>query len=230
MTITGNASTHVENAVYGGPNGCPLNDASKTSSNSRHPDNRDWPKTWDRATVCAGAASGNNIPGALAPPPNPPDGVYCSGTSITITSLRPQTRITLVAPLINLGTSANNVTLSAFFDGLLFWQESGDFTFDPNNSTVDGWIWVPGGPLSAPGSVGGRLTVSGNSGNRGFYEAFDVTIAGNGLNLAGNGPLNVTQTLPVTTSTTQGLTDPGTTATSTSQTTRTVGTTLRLDE
>jgi hypothetical protein len=220
ITITGNNSTHVDNAVYGGPNGCPLNDPSKTGISSTHPDNRDWPKIWDRTTVCAAAAPGNNVPGALPPLSNPPDGVYCSGTSITITSLRPQTKITLVAPVINLGTSVNNVTLSAFFDGLLFWQEAGDFTFPPNNSTVDGWIWVPAG----------RLTVSGNSGSRGFYEAIDVTIGGNGLNLTGNGPFNVTQTIPVTTSTTPGLTDPGTTQVFTNQTTRTVGTTLRLDE
>jgi hypothetical protein len=74
------------------------------------------------------------------------------------------------------------------------------------------------------------LTVAGNSGSRGFYEAFDVTVAGNGLNLTGNGPLTVTQTIPVTTSTTPGLTDPGTTQVFTNQTTRTVGTTLHLDE
>jgi Flp pilus assembly protein TadG len=227
ITITGNTSTHIDDAVYGGPNGCPLNDPSKTDSYATHTDNRDWPKTWDRPTVCAAAAPGNDSPGAMALN-NPADGVYCSGTRIDVTSLRNGSRITMVAPVLNL--SVNNVSLSAFFDGLLFWQTQGDFTFSPNNSTVDGWIWVPGGPLSAPGSVGGRLTVSGNSGSRGFYEAFDVTIAGNGLNLTGNGPLSVTQTIPVTTSTTPGLTDPGTTQVFTNQTTRTVGTTLRLDE
>ena len=227
MTITGNSSTHVDDAVYGGPNDCPLNDPSKTGIHTTHPDNRDWPKTWDRTTICAAAAPANNVTGPLALN-NPLDGVYCSGTRIDVTSLRNGSKITMVAPVLNL--SVNNVSISAFFDGLLFWQTQGDFTFSPNNSTVDGWIWVPGGPLSAPGSVGGRLTVAGNSGNRGFYQAFDVTIAGNGLNLTGNGPLTVTQTIPVTTSTTPGLTDPGTTQVFTNQTTHTVGTTLRLDE
>jgi hypothetical protein len=219
LTITGNASTRVDQAIYGGPNNCTLNDPSKTGSSSTHSDNRDWPKIWDRNTVCAAARPGNNTAGAITQA-DPPNGVYCSDTSITITSLRNPTSLTLVAPTINLPSTINNAAFSAFFDGLLFWQESGDFTFAPNNSTVDGWIWVPSG----------RLTVAGNSGNRGFYEGFDVSIGGNGLNLSGNGPITITQTIPVTTSTTPGLTDPGTTAVFTNQTTRTVGTTLHLDE
>ena len=160
----------------------------------------------------------HNVPGAL-PLNNPADGVYCSDTSITVANLRNGARITLVAPAISLGT-LNNTSLSASFDGLLFWQTQGDFTFAPNRSTVDGWIWVPNG----------RLSVAGNSVNRGFFEASDVSIGGNGLDLSGNGPITITQTIPVTTSTTPGLTDPGTTVVSTNQTTRTVGTTLRLDE
>jgi Putative Flp pilus-assembly TadE/G-like len=217
ITITGNASTRVDQVIYGGPNNCTLNDPSKTGSRSTHPDDRDWPKIWVRNTVCAAAGPGHDIPDAMTLN-NPADGVYCSGTSIDVTSLRNGSRITLVAPTLNL--SVNRVTLSAFFDGLLFWQTTGDFTFAPNNSTVDGWIWVPFG----------RLTVAGNSGNRGFYEGFDVSIGGNGLDLSGNGPITITQTIPVTTSTTPGLTDPGTTQAFTNQTTRTVGTTLHLDE
>jgi hypothetical protein len=220
ITIPGGGRTHVDNAQYGGPNNCPFDDASKTGTSSAHGDNRDWPKAWDRNAVCAAAAPGNNVTGPMPPLNNPADGVYCSDTSITVTNLRSPSALTLVAPTITLPSTINRISLSASFDGLLFWQTSGDFAFAPNNSTVDGWIWVPGG----------RLTVSGNSGNRGFYEAFDITIGGNGLDLSGNGPIDVTQTVPVTTSTTPGLTDRGTTATSTSQTTRTVGTTLRLDE
>jgi hypothetical protein len=228
ITITGNGRTHVDNAIYGGPNNCLLNDRSKTGANSTHTDIRDWPKTWLRTTVCGAATPANNVPGPLTLT-NPSDGVYCSDTSITVQSLANRARITLVAPAINL-PALNNNTLSAYFDGLLFWQESGDFTFAPNRSNVDGWIWVPGGPPSAPGSVGGRLTVAGNSVNRGFFEAFDVAIGGNGLDLSGNGPIDVTQTVPVTTSITPGTTDRGTTQVFTNQTTRTVGTTLRLDE
>jgi len=219
ITITGNANTHVDNAQYGGPNGCTLNDPGKTGVNSTHSDDRDWPKKWIRSVVCAAAQPGNNTAGPITRA-NPPDGVYCSDTSITITSLRDPTSLTLVAPTITLPSSINNAAFSAFQDGLLFWQETGDFTFSPNNSTVDGWIWVPAG----------RLTVSGNSGNRGFYQALDVTIGGNGLDLSGNGPIDITQTIPVSTSTTPGVTDPGTTQVFTNQTTRTVGTTLRLDE
>jgi Putative Flp pilus-assembly TadE/G-like len=228
MTITGNGATHVDQAQYGGPNNCTLNDSSKTGTHTTHPDDRDWPKTWDRNTVCAAALPRNNVAGPLSLN-NPANGVYCSGTSIAVTNLANSSvsRITLVAPTIALPT-INNVQLSAFFDGLLFWQTSGDFTFAPNNSTIDGWIWVPGG--SPAGSSGGRLTVDGNSANRGFFEAFDVAIGGNRLDLSGNGPIDVTQTVPVTTSTTPGFTDRGTTATLTNQTTRTVGTTLRLDE
>jgi len=209
----------VDNAIYGGPHDCSLDDpGNRAATHSTHSDESPWPKTWVRNIVCAEAEPKNNVPGPMTLV-NPADGVYCSDTSITVTRLR-DSRITLVAPTLDV--PVNNVSLSAFFDGLLFWQSSGDFTFGPNNSNVDGWIWVPGG----------TLTVSGNSVNRGFYEAFDVKIAGNNFDLSGNGPIGptVTQTVPVTTSTTPATTVPGTVVTLTNQTTRTVGTTLGLDE
>jgi hypothetical protein len=218
IAIDGLGSTRVDNAIYGGPNNCPLDDPqNRAGTASRHFDTRAWPKIWVQNTVCAAPA--NNDPDAMTLA-NPPDGVYCSDTSIDVTDLRNGSALTLVAPTITLPSSINNISVNAFFDGLLFWQTSGDFTFAPNKWTIDGWIWIPQG----------RLTLSGNNGARGFFEALDVTIGGNGLNLSGNGPIDVTQTVPVTTSTTPGLTDPGTTAVFTNQTTRTVGTTLRLDE
>jgi Putative Flp pilus-assembly TadE/G-like len=220
ITINGLGSTGVDNAIYGGPNTCPLDDPeNRAATASTHPDTTDWPKVWNRNTVCDAATPGNNTPDPLALD-NPADGVYCSGTSIDVTDLRSPSALTLVAPTITLPSSINNISVNAFFDGLLFWQTSGDFTFAPNNWKIDGWIWVPQG----------RLTLSGNNGARGFFEALDVTIGGNGLDLSGNGPIDVTQTVPVTTSTIPGLTDPGTTQVFTDQTTRTVGTTLKLDE
>ena len=53
ITITGNASTHVEIAVYGGPNGPPFNDPRKTGRNSRHSDDpKKLAEVGDRPTVC----------------------------------------------------------------------------------------------------------------------------------------------------------------------------------
>jgi len=219
MTISD--GNHVDNAYYGGPFDCSLDNPSRTSTHTKHANDQDWPKIWDRETVCAG----HDVTGAL-PLDNPTDGVYCSDTSIHIANLRDGTKITAVAPEITVSNTINNTSVSPFFDDLLFWQTSGDFTLDSNKLNIDGWVWVPGG--SSPGTDGGRLTFAGNSGAHGFFEAYDILVSGNNLTLTGNGPIGGPTTIPVTTSTTPGVS--GTTITVTTSSTQTTGTTIGLDE
>jgi Putative Flp pilus-assembly TadE/G-like len=227
-TIDGNPQTHLDYLTYGGPNHCTIGGTrgpGAVGTTTVHDDVRDWPKTWDSAAICS-------MPGATVyndtlthTVPNNASGIYCALNGGL--ALGGDGNITMIAKTITF--PVQTVHISAFFDNLLFYQTQGDMTFIPNNSNVNGWIWVPNG----------RLTYGGNSASQGFYEAFDISIQGNSFDITGTGPLSepTTSTSSTTTSTPPttitGVTDPGSTVTSTiisPGTTDTVGTTHGLDE
>ena len=157
--------------------------------------------------------------------PNNANGIYCALNGGL--ALGGDGNVSLIAKTITFPVQTVHIT--AFFDNLLFYQTQGDMTFIPNNSNVNGWIWVPNG----------RLTYGGNSASQGFYEAFDISIQGNSFDIAGNGQLGEPTTITTSTTTSTppttivGTTDPGATTTVvtvTPGTTSTVGTTHGLDE
>jgi hypothetical protein len=223
FTIDGNPQTHLDTAVYGGPNHCTIGGsrASNVTTKINHTDLRDWPKTWDSAAICA-------MPGATVfndtlthTVPANANGIYCALNGGL--ALGGDGKITMIAKSITFPVQTVHIT-------------PGSMTFLPNNSSVAGWIWVPNG----------RLTYGGNSATQGFYEAFDISIQGNSFNITGNGPegevttsttsstTTTATTIPGTTTgpttipgvTTPGSTTPGSTVTSTNV----VGTTIGLDE
>jgi len=247
VTVNGNPGAILHQVVYGGPNNCTIGGthvATAAPTPTVHTDDRIWPKTWNandpinidpqgRPPICT-PGSGVTVfsDKGLHKIPAGADGIYCAldGTL----EVDGDATITLIAKKITF--NAQTMTLHAKFDKLLFYQTEGDLVFEPNNSSADGWIWVPNG----------RFTYGGNGSSHGFYEALDITIQGNNFQLLGNGPLgeptntvvssttySTTTTPGITTDpvTILGITTPGTTSIGTTVTTPTiVGTTHGLDE
>lgn len=154
---------------------------------SRNAAIQDWPETFDRTAICNQPGAHNATGVDLAVTSN---GIWCSDTSVTLDKNHTWC-VTIIAPVVNVSAGGGihlypyqgssqpcppmGNTQSA---GLTIWQTQGDFAFTPNNSDVNGVIWVPNG----------RLTYGGNSGTTGFYEAQDISITGNSYTMVGTGP------------------------------------------
>jgi len=145
---------------------------------------RDWPRTFNRSAICTGHDS--NVQRNLD---SPADGIYCSNVGIKLTGLGSGKiyHLTIVAPVINIPSNINHFTLfpdnadlDASNQDLALWQygPGQDFTFDHNNSDVNGVIWIENG----------NLAYTGNSGTTGFYEAQNISIDGNSYVMHGSGP------------------------------------------
>jgi Flp pilus assembly protein TadG len=229
--LNGNNKTNLSYLDYGGPNHCALNDPSHVTTLATHTDDRDWPKTWDQDAICA-------MPGAhvfngsgITNIPNGSTGIWCSLNGTL--NVQGNGNFTVIAKTITIGSQT--ITVSAYFDNLLFYQLQGSMSFTANNSSITGWMWVPNG----------RLTFDGNSGAQGFYEAQQISITGNSFTITGTGPQGEPTTSTTTTPTTifsttttpattvLGTTIQGTTVTNVSTTpgsTSTIGTTIGLGE
>jgi hypothetical protein len=186
-TVTMNSSGSVGYAGYGPPpRSCAK--AGAKQGNVATWDHRaalqDWPRTFNRAAICAGHDS--NVQRNLD---NPADGIYCSNVGIKLTGLGGGNtyHLTLVAPAITIPSNVNhftlapdNVDLDASNKDLALWQYGAaqDFSFDHNNSDINGVIWIENG----------NLAYTGNSGTTGFYEAQNVSIDGNSYLMHGSGP------------------------------------------
>jgi len=224
-------------AAYGPPTkNCSLTKVGSGSitSSERLTATRPWPRTFDRAAICAGHDSNT-----LRTLNNPADGIYCSTVRINVTGLGPVSRVTLVAPVVDIPNTINNVELSTApalstptdpnYD-LVIWQYGANqnFTFNHNNSSIDGGVWIENGDLS----------YVGNSGSTGCYQAQNITIVGNSYVMHGTCPAvggttssTTVATTTTTTAVTPPVTIPGTTvAGSTSTSTHVTGTTVGLNE
>jgi len=235
-------------AEYGPPAlNCPLSitGTGTVTSSAKLSATKDWPRKFTRSAICAGHDSN-----AVVTLTNPSDGIYCSTVRIDVTALRGGiSRLTLIAPIVNVPNTLNNFTLAtapALADpadpnnDLVIWQYGAgqNFSFDHNNSGINGVVWIENG----------NLTYVGNSGTTGFYEAQHVIITGNSYVMHGSGPgagggtttttVSSTTTTATTTpgtttgpTTIPGVTTPGsTTPSNTITNTSTVGTTIGLDE
>jgi Putative Flp pilus-assembly TadE/G-like len=191
-----------------------------------------WQRTFNRSAICTG-----NDSSALRTLNDPADGIYCSTVGINVTGLRATSRVTFVAPYVTIASTINAIGLSTApalssplnpNHDLVVWQYGAgqNFTFDHQNSHVDGVIWIENGDLS----------FVGNSGATGFYQAQNVSVVGNSYVMAGSGPIAGTSTTTVSSTTTTATTTPGVTIPGTTLPGNTVvstnitGTTVGLSE
>ena len=201
INIQGNSGpggTSIGFANYGGPNICTITGGSKVvvQPPSTHSDTKDWPLTYVRSTIC----NGHDQPGAFTVTSSTPSGVYCSPVSINIDNhAAKDLNLTLVAPVITVDANwpGSNI-LPATGQTLTIWQTGTsppptDFTFAPNNACLGGVVWIETG----------TFTYSGNSACVGFYQAQDIEVTGNQVNINGNGPTVCCVTTTITTSTVQ---------------------------
>jgi type II secretory pathway pseudopilin PulG len=185
-TVTMNTTGAVVDAGYGPPpKNCPKSGSNQSNAATwyHEPALLDWPRTFDRAAICSGhdSAAQRNLD-------NPADGIYCSTVGIKLTGIGSGKtyHLTLVAPVVTIPGTSNhfalfpdNADLDASNQDLIIWQYGAgqDLSFNHNNSSVNGVIWIENG----------NLNYVGNSGATGFYEAQNVTIDGNSYVMHGTG-------------------------------------------
>jgi hypothetical protein len=186
-SVTMNSSGSLAYAGYGAPPlNCPKAGSNQANAATWQKETAllDWPRTFNRASVCTGHDS--NVQVNLD---SPVDGVYCSTVGIKLTGLGGGRtyHLTLIAPVIDIPSTNNHFTLApdnADLDAsnkeLVLWQNGPgqDFSFNHNNSDVNGVIWIENGDLA----------YIGNSGTTGFYEAQNISIDGNSYVMRGEGP------------------------------------------
>jgi Flp pilus assembly protein TadG len=167
---------------------------------------QDWPASFDDTTICnnymdSGAPLNVHIVSGDYKVPSNANGVYCNSDlstgTITDNNNNATLSYTLVAHQINFTGNDEHVTP---YTGSLLAYMTGDGTlsYTANNLTLSGYLFVPNGDI----------TVAGNGGTNGFYEAKNIRINGNG-----SGGTTVSTSISYPTTTVTSTTPPTTSIT-----------------